>query len=157
MTRFRPCPVCGKHIRLTESACPFCGRPTSTAAPSFGAVLLGLSLAACASTTDKSRDDSSALDEPSENIPESAKPSIPAVVPESTPTDRETPSAETTPASTETMTSGNEASDAGQAIEPKPTPDHVEEPAKPMYGAPRPPTKYGGPPRPPKAPHPSKR
>jgi hypothetical protein len=159
MTRLTPCPTCGKHIRLTEAACPFCDRRMSIAAPSLGAVLLGLSLAACASTTDKSRDDSSALDEPPENVPELAEPSIPAAQPEPTPTEPESPSAETTPASAESMTSGNEQSDAGEEIEPepKPTPDHVEEPAKPMYGAPRPPTKYGGPPRPPKAPHPSKR
>jgi hypothetical protein len=151
MTRLRPCSACGKHIRLTEPVCPFCDRQLSIAAPTLGVVLLGLSLAACASTTDRSRDDSSALDEPSENVPEPAKPSIPAVAPEPAPPDA--PSAETTPATPETMTSGNEEPDAGEPIESAPVvkPDHLEEPVpRPKYGAPRTPTKYGGPPRPPK-------
>jgi hypothetical protein len=145
MTRLRPCPTCGKHIRLTEAACPFCDRRISIAAPSLGAVLLGLSLAACTSTTDKSRDDSSALDEPPENVPELAEPSIPAALPEPTPTEPETPSVETTPASAESMTSGNEQPDAGEEIEPEPAADRVEPVPRPKYGAPRPKQKYGGP------------
>jgi hypothetical protein len=110
-------------------------------------MLLGLSLAACTSTTDRSRDDSSALDEPSENVAEPAKPSIPAVVAEP-PAPPDAPRAETTPARPETMTSGNEQPDAGEEIEPEPapTPDRVQDPvARPKYGAPRPKQKYGGP------------
>ena len=137
MARFRPCHACGKHIRLTEAACPFCDRLTSTVAPSLGAVLLGLSLAACASTTDKSHDDASSLDEPPENVAEPAEPSIPAVEPEPAPTEPDAPS----------VTSGNEQPDDGEEIEPelKPTPDRVDPVPRPKYGAPRPKQKYGGP------------
>jgi hypothetical protein len=29
MSRLEPCPSCGRHVRLVESACPFCQAPLS--------------------------------------------------------------------------------------------------------------------------------
>lgn len=50
MTTLVECPGCARHVRADEGRCPFCGRPSTTAAPSrMLALVLPLSLMACTS------------------------------------------------------------------------------------------------------------
>ena len=67
MTLLAPCPSCSRHVRVDESACPFCGAAVSLEAPSirgiasqrlgraalftFGAVALATNGAGCGTAT----------------------------------------------------------------------------------------------------------
>jgi len=66
MSRLSPCPACHRHVRVSSSACPFCGTSLSAAAPepaepprgisrtavlAFGAALVGSATLGCSSET----------------------------------------------------------------------------------------------------------
>ena len=70
MASFLPCPSCGRHVRSSERACPFCGhanagreivgRSLSPLPELLPALLLGLTLAACTSKDAKPAGDTKA-------------------------------------------------------------------------------------------------
>ncbi|HLT36122.1 MAG TPA: hypothetical protein VK034_07545 [Enhygromyxa sp.] len=154
MPRLLPCPSCGRHIRVVERECRFCGRvqATVTAPSRLTIALLGLSLAACTGADKEPPAKSSGT--PSEIKEEATAPPIDPEVPSPEPGPEP---AQPEPAAGET--SGAEPGETGSVgttdgssvdepmVEPKPKPTT-------KYGGPRPTKKYGAPPPPDKDPFP---
>jgi hypothetical protein len=148
MPRLLPCPSCGRHVRVTQPTCPFCGsaRAPAPAPARLTVALLGLCLAACTTNPDApSKPDKQAPETPPqttapEPAPEQAEPPI-------EPAGETGAAAETTGAEPAGET-GSVGTDEGAAVEE--TPPIVDPKPKPKqkYGAPRPEKKYGAPPKP---------
>jgi hypothetical protein len=143
VARLSPCSACGVHIRTTEPVCPFCGARGSITASPLGAVLLGLSLTACAPKTDEPRDDAKSR----EHVLEADARSEALEAADPPPDEPENATTGAPPEAAEE----NEGTDDGAGVDPDPPPDEVEKPDP----RPRHPTKYGGPPRPRPSPRPS--
>ena len=171
MSRLVPCSLCGRHVRSSDWACPFCGASgfdrldQATVRAGFGSgaittALLGLSLVvgttACTSDKDPSQAKPSEPDKPAPSQPTAAEPTT--AVPEPATTVGE-------PAATTTGETGDESgetsagTDDGAVIEEppiaQPKPRHPSKygappgsSGKPLKPDPRAHTKYGAPPDP---------
>lgn len=140
MPRLSPCPACGRHVRVSEPACPFCGsaRATAAAPARLTVALVGLCLAACTPSNDAPTKPGNQNPEPDTAPVEPVDTAAPEVdpTPEPEPTPEPTPMDETTGA--EPGETGSVGTDDGSEVEEEPV-------AKPKYGAPRPKQKYGAP------------
>ena len=152
MTRLMPCPACGRHVRVSERDCPFCGRRNlSVSAPArLSIALVGMSLVACAGNKDESKaaDEKVAPDQDPAAGDEEAKPEPePEVQPEPEPEPDET-----TVAPAREDSTGSEGTDTGDTPELAEEPEDDKPEMKTKYGAPRPKPrprpkkKYGAPP-----------
>lgn len=141
MSRLMPCPACGRHVRETERECPFCGHlgALASAPARLSAVLLGLGLAACSSGVAPAQPDPAPVDVA---VPAPAPAPEPAMPEPEQPKDTGETGSDARPAETD-----NDGTTDGSSVADKPATELRPEP-KPMYGAPRPMMKYGGPPKP---------
>jgi hypothetical protein len=148
MSRLMPCLACGRHVRVTERECRFCGHisAVSLAPARFSAALLGLGLAACTSGVTPAQPDPASVDvaEPKPAPEPEPEPAPEPATPEPEPEPEQAGETGSDPAPAETdnvgTTDGSSAADE-PVTQPRPIP-------KPKYGAPRPAMKYGGPPKP---------
>lgn len=132
MTTLIECPGCTRHVRVEDSRCPFCGRSSTTAAPSrVLALVLPLTLMACTGS------------DPAQPTPDSKtapQPDPPPVMTAPPPDDPIVAPPEPTP------TPDDAKVDPVQPSGPADDGAVVDDPASPVID--HPPTKYGGPPRP---------